>query len=57
MVTNFIVLSPTSSYIVRVKGAEYMKNQNWDEIADKEFNAMDKEAQQQWAELRKRLGV
>lgn len=30
---------------------------NWKEIADKEFKAMDKDAQDQWADLRHRLGV
>jgi hypothetical protein len=30
---------------------------NWDIIADKEYRAMDKEAQEQWADLRHRLGV
>lgn len=34
-----------------------MPQKNWDQIADKEFKAMDKDAQEQWAELRQRLGV
>jgi hypothetical protein len=34
-----------------------MKKKKWDKIADKEFRAMDAEAQAQWADLRHRLGV
>jgi len=34
-----------------------MSRKNWDKIADKEFKAMDTEAQEQWAELRHRLGL
>lgn len=34
-----------------------MSQKNWEKIADKEFKAMDKEAQEQWAELRRRLRV
>jgi hypothetical protein len=34
-----------------------MTTKNWDIIADKEYKAMDKEAQEQWADLRHRLGV
>jgi hypothetical protein len=30
---------------------------DWDKIATKEFKAMDKDAQAQWAELRDRLGA
>jgi hypothetical protein len=30
---------------------------NWDKIATQEFQAMDKDAQAQWLELRRRLGV
>ena len=30
---------------------------NWNKIAEKEFKAMDNEAQAQWADLRHRLGV
>jgi hypothetical protein len=35
----------------------YLSQKNWDAVADKEFNAMDKEAQEQWLDLRRRLGV
>lgn len=34
-----------------------MSRKNWNKVADKEFQAMDKEAQEQWAELRHRLGL
>lgn len=34
-----------------------MSRTNWDKVADKEFYAMDHEAQEQWAELRNRLRV
>ena len=34
-----------------------MKQQDWDKIATKEFQAMDKDAQAQWIDLRRRLGV
>jgi hypothetical protein len=34
-----------------------MARKNWDKVATKEFKAMDKDAQAQWAELRHRLGV
>ena len=32
-----------------------MARKNWRKIADDEFNAMDKEAQAQWQELRDRI--
>jgi hypothetical protein len=34
-----------------------MSSKDWNKIADKEYNAMDKDAQEQWADLRHRLGV
>lgn len=34
-----------------------MAKKNWDKVADKEFKSMDKDAQEQWAELRHRLGL
>lgn len=34
-----------------------MSHKDWDTIADKEFHAMDRDAQEQWAELRHRLGI
>jgi hypothetical protein len=34
-----------------------MPQKDWDQIATKEFKAMDKDTQEQWAELRRRLGV
>jgi hypothetical protein len=34
-----------------------MRLKYWDQVADKEFKAMDKDAQAQWADLRHRLGV
>lgn len=32
-------------------------SKDWEKIADKEFKEMDSESQEQWAELRRRLGV
>ena len=43
--------------LVGVKETTSMKQKNWDKVADKEFKAMDKDAQAQWADLRRRLGV
>ncbi len=34
-----------------------MKQTDWDKIATREFQAMDKDAQAQWSELRRRLHV
>ncbi len=34
-----------------------MPRKDWDKIADAEFNEMDNESKQQWAELRRRLGL
>jgi hypothetical protein len=34
-----------------------MARKNWNKVADKEFRGMDKQAQEQWAELRRRLHV
>lgn len=34
-----------------------MGKKNWDKIADKEFKAMDKESQEQWADLRRRMHI
>ena len=34
-----------------------MAQKNWDKVADREFKAMDKDAQEQWADLRRRLRV
>jgi hypothetical protein len=39
------------------EGGICMSRKNWDKIADTEFNAMDKDTQAQWAELRHRLGL
>ena len=33
-----------------------MAQQNWDRIADEEFNSMDADYKANWADLRKRLG-
>lgn len=32
-----------------------MMRKNWDQIADKEFAALDKKTQQDWSDLRKRV--
>ena len=34
-----------------------MNKINWDEVADREFAAMDRDTQAQWIDLRHRLGV
>jgi len=34
-----------------------MIHKDWDAIATKEFKSMDKDAQEEWEELRRRLGV
>lgn len=34
-----------------------MPRKNWDKVAQQEFNAMDPEAQAQWQDLRRRLGL
>ena len=34
-----------------------MPRKDWDKIADNEFFGMDEDAQAQWADLRRRLGV
>jgi hypothetical protein len=34
-----------------------MAHKDWDQIATREFQAMDKDAQAQWIELRRRLHV
>lgn len=34
-----------------------MARKNWDKVANRQFESMDKDAQEQWAELRRRLGV
>jgi hypothetical protein len=34
-----------------------MTQKHWDKVADKEYKAMDADAQAQWADLRHRLGV
>jgi hypothetical protein len=34
-----------------------MPRKNWDKIADQEFEEMDAESREQWAELRRRLGT
>lgn len=33
-----------------------MSQKDWNKIADREYLAMDKDAQEQWAELRHRTG-
>ena len=41
--------------LVVVKGGLLMVRKNWDKVAQKEFENMDAEWQEDWADLRKRV--